>query len=153
MNNNYNNGYPPAPQPQYPAQSGAPTQQYSVNNVPVQPPVPQPYQPPVSQPRPVDPGKNTGVASLILGIVSLVFSWTFLIGIGCGIAGIITAVKSKKATLNARMIPSGLPKGGLICSIIGLVLTVGLAVAKILLFLLPIIAVLQDAFGSSGYYY
>lgn len=62
-----------------------------------------------------------GAASLVLGIVTLVcpllsafgFSW-----IGCitGIIGIILGVMARKKA------PSGVATGGLVCSIIGLVL-------------------------------
>lgn len=69
--------------------------------------------------------KNNGLAvgSLILGIFSIVmgcFGWTFvwgtLIGVVTGIVGIVLGVMAKKRE------PSGMATGGLVTSIIGLVL-------------------------------
>lgn len=57
-----------------------------------------------------------GVASLILGIVSIVFSWSF--GLIPGIVGIILGAIGKN-----RSNGTGPAKAGLICSIIGVVLS------------------------------
>ena len=62
---------------------------------PQQPQQPQ-YQPPYP---PVQPGKNMAMASLIMGIASLVFWWMSygaLLGIGLGIAAAICGSKAKK---------------------------------------------------------
>lgn len=61
-----------------------------------------------------------GVASLVLGIVSIVFSFTGAIawvGIISGIIGIILGAMARKTT------PTGIATGGLVCSIIGLVIS------------------------------
>ena len=69
-------------------------------------------------------GKGPAIASLVLGIVSIVF-WVFagwipfaggLISLICGIIGIVCATVSKNAGYNG-----GLRTAGLVCSIIGLV--------------------------------
>lgn len=68
-----------------------------------------------------EPGKGTATASLVLGIISLVFCWMYLasfLGIITGIVGIICASNSYKAGNT-----SGVQKAGLVCSIIGLSLS------------------------------
>lgn len=60
------------------------------------------------------------VASLVLGIISIVFSFVpymSLIGGVCGIVGIILAVMGKKDPEKA-----GMATAGLVCSIIGTIL-------------------------------
>ena len=70
------------------------------------------------------PGKGKATASLVLGIVSLVtacLGWGALIGIGTAIAGLVLGTQAKKE-LPAGY-PNGSAKAGVICSIIGLVLS------------------------------
>lgn len=119
-------------------------QPYTVNNVPVQsvpyypphPPVqqdfvPPPYPPPYPPPcpprymvRPADPGKDLAVVSLVLGIISFVFAVLFgggiIVSIGCGIAAIITGVKSKNKSLAAGLKQNDMQAAGFIFSVIGL---------------------------------
>lgn len=60
------------------------------------------------------------VASLVLGILSIVFAFVpymSLVGGICGIVGIILAVLGKKEPQKA-----GLATGGLVCSIVGTIL-------------------------------
>ena len=68
-------------------------------------------------------GKGPAIASLVLGIVAIVFCvfggwlfWGSVIAVICGIVGIICANVSKNAGFEG-----GLRTGGLVCSIIGLV--------------------------------
>ena len=66
-------------------------------------------------------GKGLSVASLVLGIVSAVLAWFYLINIAalvCGIIGIVCAAKGKKAAVAANA-PTGLGTAGLVLSIIG----------------------------------
>lgn len=66
-------------------------------------------------------GKGLSVAGLVLGIVSAVLAWFYMINIAalvCGIVGIICAVKGKKAAKVAEA-PTGLATAGLVLSIIG----------------------------------
>ncbi len=58
-----------------------------------------------------------GIASLVLGIVSIVFCWVPVLGLVSGILGIVFSVKQKK------ILPNGIATGGLVTSIIGLVLS------------------------------
>lgn len=71
---------------------------------------------------PYRPGKPPGnrqwnghaIASMILGICSIVFMWTWLLSIACGIAGLVlgfNGMYSEKA---------GMGKAGVITSIVGL---------------------------------
>ncbi len=66
-----------------------------------------------------EPGKGAAIASLVLGIVSIVF-WFFgmgaFVGLVTGIIGVICASSSKKAGYTG-----GIQTGGLVCSIIGLI--------------------------------
>ena len=69
-------------------------------------------------------GKGLSVAALILGIVSIVLAWFYMINIialASGIVGLILAVKGKKAA-KAAGAPTGLGTAGLVLAIIGTVL-------------------------------
>lgn len=68
--------------------------------------------------KPVEPGKGLSIASLICGIVSMLTILIPVVGMGCGIAAIVTAVISRKQA--GRM--NGMAIAGLICGIGGLVL-------------------------------
>ncbi len=67
----------------------------------------------------MDSNQNTySIAALVLGIVGIVFDFIYVIlGLIAGIVGIVLAVKARK-TENAI----GMATGGLICSIIAVVL-------------------------------
>lgn len=55
-------------------------------------------------------GKGYSVAGLVLGIVSSVLAWFYLVNIAalvCGIVGILLAVKGKKLAVSASA-PTGL---------------------------------------------
>ena len=56
---------------------------------------------------------GVGVASLVLGIFSIVFCWFPFVGLGAGIVGLVCACRE-----NPR---SGIATGGLVTSIIGMV--------------------------------
>ena len=60
-----------------------------------------------------DNGK--GVASLVLGIISIVFCWVPLLALVGGIVGIVLSVKQRKEYSN------GIATAGLVTSIIGTV--------------------------------
>lgn len=68
--------------------------------------------------RKVDTSNEMGVASLVLGIISIVFCWVLIFGIVAGIVGIILAMKQKKKY------PNEIATGGLVTSITGLVFSV-----------------------------
>lgn len=66
-------------------------------------------------------GKGLSIAGLVLGIVSAVLAWFYMINIValvCGIVGIVCAAKGKKAAVGAAA-PTGLATAGLVLSIIG----------------------------------
>jgi len=69
------------------------------------------------------PGKGMAIASLVMGILSLIFCWLVFIGLPCAIVGIVLGIlgKRKLDTVNA---PSGTAIAGLVMSIIGLVLLI-----------------------------
>lgn len=58
-----------------------------------------------------------GVASLVTGIASLVFSWVPLLGLALGIVGTVCGGKGQKDETQ-----KGLATGGLVCGIIGTVI-------------------------------
>ena len=63
--------------------------------------------------------KNSfGIASLVLGIVSIVFCWVPILGLVAGILAIVFAVKQRKIA------PNGITTGGLVTGIIGLAFSV-----------------------------
>ena len=67
-----------------------------------------------------EPGKGAAIASLVCGIVSIVFWWfgvTAIVSVILGIVGLVLAANSKKAGFHG-----GLQTAGFVLSIIGLVL-------------------------------
>lgn len=80
-----------------------------------------------------------GIASLILGICSIVFSWFSGVGVFFSIPGIILGALGKKSPEKA-----GLANAGLILSIIGAVLSVIVFVACVACI---------GAAADYGYYY
>mgnify|MGYP005796021857 CR=1 FL=1 len=67
------------------------------------------------------------IASMILGICSVVFLFTgtlALIGIACGIVGLILAISVRKQAQEAGQKPDGMSTAGLVLSIIGLAVCV-----------------------------
>jgi len=76
---------------------------------------------------------SNGVASLVLGILSIIFSMVPLLGLILGILGIVFASKQKKIA------SSGAATGGMITSIIGLVFSIlwTCAVVMMILYLIP----------------
>lgn len=62
--------------------------------------------------------KGLSITSMILGIVSIVWSFNFLISVACGVLAIIFGLKGKK------MGGKGMAKAGFITGIIGLSLQV-----------------------------
>lgn len=65
------------------------------------------------------PGKGAAIASLVLGIIAVVFwffGWGALVSVICGIIGLILASVSKKAGFEG-----GIRTGGFVLSLIGLI--------------------------------
>ncbi len=113
---------------QYPNQSTETTVAVpSANTEPVvYQPQPQYIQQPVYAQQPVytqptgkvaRPNPALSIISLVCGICAIVFCYIPFIGLGCGIAAIITAAIARKKAGN------GMNKAGLICGIIGTVLS------------------------------
>ena len=70
-------------------------------------------------------GKNCSIAALILGIVSIVLCFPYILSalaMACGIVGIICATNGQKYCLEAGQ-PTGLATAGLVLSISGLTLS------------------------------
>ena len=78
---------------------------------------PPPYhQPPYGGPPQPQPGKGMAVASLVLGILSILDP-TIILGIFLGVIGVVLAVMAKK-----RGFLGGMATAGLVLSIIGIAL-------------------------------
>lgn len=102
----------------------------------VQPAYQQPaYQSPAfSQPVPrmtEMPGKGMGVASLVLGIVSLVMFCIWYLSLPCGIVGLILGVVSMNKAKAVGM-RNGTAVGGMVCSCIALGLSILICVLAII---------------------
>lgn len=81
---------------------------------PIQPPV----EPPVYQPQPdANNGQGMSIASLVLGIASVVLTCLWYLAVPCGIVGLILGIMGGKKQKN------GMATAGIVLSIIGLVLT------------------------------
>lgn len=75
------------------------------------------------------PKQTLSIVGFILGIASVIFSWTGIIGIGAGIAAIIVSNKAKKQEPGA---PSWMHTVGLIAGIVGLILGVILGIIQLI---------------------
>ncbi len=91
------------------------------------------------------PVQTLSIVGFILGIASVVFGWTFFIGLGAGIAAVIVSNKAKKQEPAS---PAWMKTVGLITGIVGIVLVVIFGVIWLLSVLLPLILI-----GSAGSVY
>ena len=81
--------------------------------------------------RPNDPGKGTGAASLVLGIVGLCTGWLYGVGCVLGIIGVVLAVVSGNKSSTVGLNRNGLAIGGLVCSIIAIVSGAGCLICTV----------------------
>ncbi len=65
-------------------------------------------------------GHQESVAGLVLGILSLCFSWLPVVGLACAIIGLVLTIKGRKMSAAVSYHRAG--TAGEVCSIIGLVL-------------------------------
>jgi hypothetical protein len=110
------------------------------SGTPATPPPAAPAMAPVA----AGPKQSTSLIGFILGLVSVVFGWVALIGVGAGIAGLIVSRKGKKTEPGA---PSWMHTIGLIASIVGIVIGVISFFVFILATLIPLLGL-----GTAGYY-
>ncbi|MCL2353918.1 MAG: DUF4190 domain-containing protein [Defluviitaleaceae bacterium] len=75
-----------------------------------------PYQ--QHQPNYNQAGRGKAIASLVLGIISIVFCYLPLVGLVCGIVGLIMASQARREGFNG-----GMRQGGVVTSIIGIVIS------------------------------
>lgn len=80
-----------------------------------------------------------GIASLVLGIASIVFSWFFILGLVAGILAIIFAAKQRKIK------HTGISTGGLVTGIVGTVFSF-----LYTLFLIVVIGILSSSSSLTG---
>lgn len=114
---------PAQPVYQQPAQ---PVYQQPVYQQPVyQQPVYQPVQPVYQQPAaaPAVPGKGLGIASMVLGIVSLVMFCAWYLAIPCALVGCILGAVALNKAKQAGM-KNGMGVAGLTCSLIALAILI-----------------------------
>ena len=87
---------------------------------PPQPPPPQQpgYGAPQQQGNP-----GIAVAGFVVGLIGLLISWLFIIGLVVCAVGLVLSIMGRKAAVE-RGAPTGLATAGLVCSIVGLVIAV-----------------------------
>ena len=106
------------------------------------PPTPEPAATPPAAPAyaaaPVaaGPKQTLSLVGFILGIGSVVFSWTGIIGIGAGIAAIIVSRKGRKEEPGA---PKWMTQVGIITGIVGIILGIIFGIISLVSILLPLI--------------
>ncbi len=98
--------------------------------------------------KPFAPG---AVASLVFGILALVLGSVPLLGLGLGITAIVLAVRARRAVAVApeSLLGAELATAGLVCGIIGSVLS-ALATLALFLFLAVIASVIAAAAGAAA---
>ena len=107
-------GYPPAQQAYAPPPQGYPPQQQGY-----------PQQGGYAPPPPKPPGNAMGVASMVLGIIALVFCWVYIwnaVSLVLSVVGLVLAIIAKKKNV-AVGAPAGMATAGLVTSIIALALS------------------------------
>ena len=77
----------------------------------------QPYQQQPYTSQGTVPGKTKAIVSLVLGIVGVVLCWVPIVGLGCGLAGLLLGIGARKEMPVGQ---NGLATAGFICSIAGL---------------------------------
>ena len=100
------------------------------------------YQKPYGEPQQNgDGGQGMAIASMILGIVSIVLCCAWYISLICAVAGIVLGVLHNK-----KGAKSGMDTAGIVCSVIGIVLTVAVWILAVIgLAMFGELAGLQDA--------
>ncbi len=136
-------GYQNAPGTSFCAKCGAP-----LNAAPSQPMYQQPmYQQPMYQPPQSKPGNGLGIASMIIGIVSLVFFCYIYLSIPAAIVSVILGgvglSKSKRFGMK-----NGMAVAGIVCSCIAL----GLMIISIIALQEVMEDIMSEVFGSSYRY-
>jgi uncharacterized membrane protein YkgB len=143
--------FPTAPTAQPPQTSPM----YNSYNQP-QPPNSSPYQrQPYAQynpaPQAFHPGNGTAIASLVLGIVGIVFIMLY-IGWIFGIIGLVLARVSNKAQASVRQEPLALSKAGMVTSIVALVLGLLGFLFIVAIIVIPIMIGYTEASGGMEQY-
>jgi Na+-driven multidrug efflux pump len=82
------------------------------------------------------PKQTLSLVGFILGIGSVVFAWTFFLGVGAGIAAIIVSRKGRKEEPGA---PKWMSQVGIITGIVGIILGVIFGIISLVSILLPLI--------------
>jgi Na+-driven multidrug efflux pump len=101
--------------------------------------------PPPATPAPVaaGPKQTLSLVGFILGIGSVVFAWTFFIGVGAGIAAIIVSRKGRKEEPGA---PKWMSQVGIITGIVGIILGVIFGIISLFSILVPLF--ILGSYGS-----
>ncbi|HEU0206846.1 MAG TPA: hypothetical protein VFQ74_09190 [Pseudolysinimonas sp.] len=89
------------------------------------------------------PKQTLSIVGFILGICSVVFAWTFFLGLGAGIAAIIV---SRKARKDEPAAPKWMPQVGIITGIVGIILSVLLGIVYLASFIIPLL--ILGSYGS-----
>ena len=109
--------YPPVPSG-YPPRAYPPQGYQPPGGYPAGPYYPAPQYPYYYPPQPVKKSSGLAVASLVLGILSILMAATLLIPLICGPLAILFGILSRKGDDKL----SGLATAGIICGVVGLVL-------------------------------
>jgi hypothetical protein len=104
------------------------------------PPTPPAATPPPAGTPAAGPKQTTSIIGFVLGLVSVVFGWVALIGVGAGVAGLIVSRKAKASEPGA---PSWMHTIGLIASIVGIII----GVISFIFFLVSVLSL--GALGTS----
>ncbi|RLE39587.1 DUF4190 domain-containing protein [Candidatus Woesearchaeota archaeon] len=73
-------------------------------------------------------GKGLAIAGMVLGIVSIVFSWAWFIAIICGIVGLVLSLVALKKIKARQAEGKGMAIAGLVCSIVGIAIGVAIVI-------------------------
>lgn len=107
-------------------------------------PTPEPAATPAAAtPAAAGPTQTLSIVGFILGIASVVFAWTFFLGLGAGIAAIIVSNKAKKQEPAS---PAWMKTVGVITGIVGIVLGIIFGIVWLASIIIPLLVL--GSYGS-----
>lgn len=122
--------------------------QQPVYQQPQQPVYQQPQQPIYQQPQQT-PGNGAGIASMVCGILSIVFCWCYgVIGLILGIIALVMYGKCKEAN---NGVPTGMAKAGLACGVVGVICSALMIIYFI--FVIVVAGEFVTSLDAINYYY
>ena len=106
------------------------------------------YTPQPEQPQ-KDPGHGLAIASLVLGILSILSCCCVYLSVVLGVVGIVLAIISKSKSLTGKM--ETMATVGMVLSILGLVMTLGITIWSVAFSQTPAYQEMMNQYMNGSY--